>query len=137
VNFFSKQFITFLITGGIAAAVNFFTRILFSNWMSFSQSIILAYMFGMATAFLLAKYFVFKNSSRRSSTSAVIFIFVNVIAVLQTWSISIYLVEYLFPTINIVEFSEEIAHGIAIMVPVFTSYIGHKKWSFRDKNYEK
>ena len=136
-NFFSKQFITFLITGGIAAAVNFFTRILFSSWMSFSQSIILAYMFGMATAFLLAKYFVFKNSSRRSSTSAVIFIFVNVIAVLQTWSISIYLVEYLFPTINIVDFSEEIAHGIAIMVPVFTSYIGHKKWSFRDKSYEK
>jgi len=25
----------------------------------------------------------------------------------------------------------EVAHAIGIAVPVFTSYIGHKRWSFR------
>ncbi|MGZ8096491.1 MAG: hypothetical protein ACXWUD_09650 [Methylosarcina sp.] len=28
-------------------------------------------------------------------------------------------------------FTKEIAHAIGVAVPVFTSYIGHKRWSFR------
>ena len=44
----------FLLTGGIAAAVNFGSRIVYSNWLGFSTAVVLAYITGMITAFVLA-----------------------------------------------------------------------------------
>jgi putative flippase GtrA len=55
--FFSKQFLVFLATGGIAALINFLSRILYSNWLDFSLAVFLAYITGMITAFILAKKF--------------------------------------------------------------------------------
>ena len=52
--FLNKQFTLFVVTGGIAAAANFGSRILFNRWMDFSSAVILAYITGMVVAFLLA-----------------------------------------------------------------------------------
>jgi putative flippase GtrA len=131
--FANKQFLFFLITGGIAACVNFFSRILFNHWFSFSSSVILAYLCGMITAFVLAKVFVFKQSSHTLSRSIFYFCAVNLLAVAQTWAISVGLASLLFPTIGFHFYPYEIAHAIGIIVPVFTSYFGHKHWSFADK----
>ena len=60
--FKSRQFVMFLITGGLAAAVNFGSRILYNQWMGFSAAIVLAYITGMITAFVLARIFVFQDS---------------------------------------------------------------------------
>ena len=62
--FRSRQFLVFLLTGGIAAAVNFGSRILYNQWMGFSAAIVLAYITGMVTAFVLARLFVFRASVR-------------------------------------------------------------------------
>lgn len=129
--FASRQFGLFLLTGGIAAAVNFGSRIAYNQWLDYSTSIVIAYLTGMATAFALAKMFVFTESSQGLHRSALIFALVNVVAVAQTWAISMGLALYFLPYLGVQRFVPEIAHAVGIAVPVFTSYLGHKHWSFR------
>jgi len=64
-HFLSKEFIGFLVTGGIAAVVNFLSRIFYNQYCSFSSAVIFAYLTGMVTAFVLAKIFVFKQSAQQ------------------------------------------------------------------------
>lgn len=122
--FRSKQFITFLITGGIAAFANFGSRIVYNFWVDFSSAVVMAYMTGMMTAFVLAKIFVFKTSQLALHHSAFYFFLVNIVALAQTWLISVSLAYYVF--------SNEIAHAVGVIIPVFTSYLGHKHFSFRE-----
>ena len=130
-DFKSRQFLVFLLTGGLAAAVNFISRIILNNWLNFSISIILAYFIGMIMAFNLYKIYVFKESKQPLHESAGVFVVVNLLAVLQTWLVSMILENILLPKMSIIEFSKEISHGVGIIVPVFTSYIGHKNYSFK------
>lgn len=129
--FLSRQFLAFLCTGGIAATVNFGSRIIYNQWMAFSPSIGAAYITGMITAFVLAKIFVFKNSTLAIHKSAIFFILVNLIALAQTWLISMFLAYYALPYIGVESFRNEISHAIGVIVPVFSSYIGHRYWSFK------
>jgi len=129
--FRSREFLAFLITGGLAAAVNFGSRIVYNVWLDFSWAIILAYLTGMITAFALAKIFVFKQSQQTLQKSVFYFTLVNVVAVAQTWAISMGLAYYLLPMLGIHRFVTEIAHGVGVAAPVFTSYLGHKRFSFR------
>jgi putative flippase GtrA len=127
----SRQFAAFLVTGGIAALVNFGSRMLFGQWMSYSASIILAYLCGMTTAFLLARAFVFTDSRRSTAQSALWFAGVNVLAVFQTWAISLILARYVLPWAGVTSHTESLAHAVGIMVPVVSSYFGHKHFSFK------
>ncbi|MFZ5697838.1 MAG: GtrA family protein [Pseudomonadota bacterium] len=129
--FMSRQFVAFLVTGGIAAAVNFGSRILYDLWLDFSTAVIVAYITGMITAFLLAKIFVFKDSTQSVQRSAAFFALVNGVAILQTWAVSMGLAYYLLPAMGVNRFVPEIAHAVGVVVPVFTSYLGHRHWSFR------
>ena len=129
--FMSRQFLAFLITGGLAAAVNFGSRILYNQWVAFSSAVILAYLTGMITAFLLARAFVFTDGSQSVKRSATFFVLVNAVAVLQTWGISMLLAYYVLGWLGITRFVPEIAHAVSVAVPVFTSYLGHKRWSFK------
>jgi putative flippase GtrA len=109
--FGSRQFAAFLMTGGIAALVNFGSRVLYDRWTSFSIAVVLAYVTGMVTAFVLAKAFVFTAPAHGVGRSALIFAAVNAAAVAQTWVVSMLFAYH--------------------VVPVFTSYLGHKHWTFR------
>jgi putative flippase GtrA len=129
--FASRQFMLFLLTGGTAAVVNFLSRILYNHWLDYSGSIILAYLTGMVTAFVLARLFVFKESTQGLHRSALIFSLVNVVAIVQTWGISMGLAYYVLPDLGVIRFTREIAHAAGVLFPVFTSYLGHKYWSFR------
>jgi putative flippase GtrA len=84
----------------------------------------------MVTAFILARSFVFTQGSQSIQRSAMFFVMVNGVAVLQTWAISMALY-YLLPIAGVTQWVPEIAHAVGIAVPVFTSYLGHKKLSFR------
>jgi putative flippase GtrA len=128
--FVSRQFLLFILTGGTAAAVNFGSRIVFSQWMSFSSAIVLAYLMGMVTAYVLARAFVFKQTARTLGQSALMFTLVNVVAVLQTWGISLLLADHLLPRLGMTQYVRELAHAVGVVVPVFTSYLGHKRFSF-------
>lgn len=130
--FMSRQFLVFLLTGGTAAAVNFGSRILYNTWMSFSASIVLAYLTGMVTAFVLARMFVFQGSTQSVGRSAGFFVLVNIVAIAQTWVISLLLLNLVLPWLGVSRLAPELAHGVGVVVPVFTSYLGHKRWSFRE-----
>ena len=129
--FMTRQFLLFLLTGGTAAVVNFGSRIIYNFWLDFSISIVIAYITGMITAFVLARLFVFNTGSQTLHRSAMFFVLVNLVAVLQTWFISMGLAYYILPAMGVSSFVREIAHATGVLVPVFTSYIGHKRWSFR------
>jgi putative flippase GtrA len=129
--FGSRQFMLFLLTGGMAATVNFFSRILYNCWLDYSGAIIVAYLTGMVTAFVLARLFVFTNPSQSLHRSVLNFTLVNVVAVAQTWVISMGLASYILPGLGVTRFVPEFAHAAGVMFPVFTSYLGHKHWSFQ------
>jgi putative flippase GtrA len=130
-SFASNQFLVFLITGGIAALVNFGSRVIYNVFVDFSYAIILAYLTGMSTAFFLAKRYVFTQSSQKLNTSIMFFSLVNLVAVVQTWLISMCLAYYLLPSFGVVDYVLEISHAVGISIPVFTSYLGHKYFSFK------
>lgn len=133
IGFFAKrQFVVFIVTGGVAALVNFLSRILFNQWLSFSSSVILAYLCGMVTAYVLAKVFVFTESEQKLGQSILYFCLVNAVAVLQTWLLSMLFAYYLLPFLGVTRFVHEIAHIVGIIFPVFTSYYGHKRFSFKE-----
>lgn len=130
-SFLSREFIYFLITGGIAATINFLSRIYLNQFYSFSISVILAYLIGMVTAFILARIFVFKKSSQSLVRSIALFSLVNALALAQTWLVSMGFNFYVLPSLGIRNFVPEISNAIGILFPVFTSYLGHKYWSFK------
>ncbi|BFG74341.1 hypothetical protein PTKU46_23740 [Paraburkholderia terrae] len=129
--FVSKRFLLFLLTGGFAAAINWGSRIVYNIWMPYSAAIVVAYVTGMITAFVLARLFVFTKSTQSTKHSVFFFTLVNLVAVLQTWIVSVGLAYYVFPRFGVSWHAQDLAHAVGVIVPVFSSYIGHKKWSFK------
>jgi putative flippase GtrA len=125
-----RQFLLFLLAGGVAATVNFLSRIGLGYWMSYVASIVLAYCLGMATAFVLNRCFVFSNSTVQLRHQMVWFVLVNIAAVAQTILISLGLAEWLLPLLGVDYHNSTIAHAVGVAVPVLTSYFGHKYLSF-------
>ncbi|MEF2147693.1 GtrA family protein [Aquilutibacter rugosus] len=125
------QFIKFVLAGGTAAIANFGSRILLSNFMEYVPAIVLAYCVGMATAFILNRMFVFSNPTNSTGNQVFWFVAVNLFAVLQTLLISVGLAKYFFPMIGWTWQPELVAHAFGVVVPVFTSFIGHKLLTFR------
>ena len=129
--FKSKQFIAFLFAGGFAAVVNFGSRFFYNEYMSFGNAVIVAYITGMITAFVLSKLFVFEQSKHSTKKEFFYFTLVNVVAIIQTYVISVGLAQYIFPSINFTFYPHAIAHAAGVAFPVFTSFIGHKYFSFK------
>lgn len=127
----SVQFLKFVVAGGVAAVVNFGSRILLSRWMAYVPAIVVAYCIGMLTAFIINKLFVFQEGGGKLHHQASWFVAVNIAAVLQTVVISVAFAEYLFPYVGMAWHREAVAHAIGLAVPVFTSYVGHKYLTFR------
>jgi len=128
---FSRQFVLFVLAGGVAAGANFGSRILYSHWCGFTMAIVLAYITGMITAFVLSRAFVFRDSAQPLHHSAFYFVLVNLVAVLQTWAVTAVLAFYILPLLSVTAYRMELAHAVGVVVPVFSSYVGHKRFSFR------
>lgn len=124
------RFIRFLLTGGIAALVNLVSRYALNFFMSFSVAVIVAYLYGMMTAYVLGRLFVFERSGRTVADEFWRFTVVNIFAAAQVWIISVGLGEYIFPAIGFTWHHLDIVHLIGVSVPVFTSYLGHRHFSF-------
>ena len=126
----NKEFLLFLFSGGLAALVNIFSRSIFSFFLDFKSSIIYAYILGMITAYILSRKIVF-FSKKNVLKSFFYFAIVNFLAIIQTYYISIWTKEIILPYTGINQFMELIAHSTGVIVPVFTSYFGHKYISFK------
>ena len=128
-----RRFILFLGAGGAAAVVNIVSRIALNWVMRYEIAIVVAYLIGMTTAYLLNKQFVFAASGRKVSSEYLRFTLVNLAAVLQVWIVSVGLARFVFPAAGFAWHAETVAHVIGVAVPVFTSYLGHKHFSFAAK----
>ena len=126
-----RQFLLFVLTGAAAALVNVLSRIGFSLVLRFELAVLAAYAIGMVTAYILARRYVFTDSGQSVKRSFAAFALVNLVAVLQTWLVSIGLRHLLLPIIGAVALVDLVAHSFGVIVPVFTSYLGHKHVSFR------
>lgn len=126
-----NQFFRFLMAGGIAAGANFGSRFLFSVWCPYAVAIVLAYLVGMCVAFLLMRAYVFDARSGALGPQIAKFVAVNVLAVLQTLVISLFLARWLLPRMGVTSDVEAIAHLVGVLVPVVTSYVGHRMATFR------
>jgi len=131
-DFASAKFVRFLVAGGIAALANIGSRIGFSAFLPYVPSIVLAYLVGMLTAYVLNRIAVFGRGDRAIHEEFGWFAAVNVLAVAQTLVISVALAWYLLPWLGVRAHAETIAHVVGVVVPVFTSYLGHKYWTFRN-----
>ena len=130
----SYRFARFVVTGGIAAAVNLVSRWLLSLAMSYEVSVLVAYLIGMITAFLLSRRFVFQPSSAPIAIQLQRFTVVNIAALAQVWLVSIGLARLVFPGIGFDWHSETLAHLIGVGSPVVTSYFAHRTYSFGMSN---
>lgn len=127
----SRQFAIFLLAGGVAAAMNIGSRIMFS-WagISLGYAIVLAYLVGMTVAFALTRHYVFERSGRAPQHEYVRFALVNAGALAQVWLVTIGLSRVVFPRIGWTFMSDTVAHSIGVASPAITSYIAHKYYTF-------
>lgn len=126
-----RQPVLFVLAGGIAAAANYGSRFVFSLWFSYPVAIVFAYGVGMITAFLLMRRFVFNAHGRDLLPQVVKFVLVNLLAVVQTLVVSLLLSHWLLPLLGWTWQVEAVAHAVGVAVPVFTSYVLHKRATFR------
>jgi putative flippase GtrA len=129
-----RQFVLFLVTGGIAALVNILSRIALNLVMSYEIAVVVAYLVGMTVAFWLGRQFVFRPSGRAVADEYLRFGLVNLVALAQVWIISVGLARLVFPAMGFTYHADTVAHVIGVIAPVFTSYLGHKHFSFRSKH---
>lgn len=125
-----RQFLLFVLAGGFAALVNLGARIAFNVVMAFEWAVIAAYLCGMTVAFVLSKLWVFEASGRPAHEEYVRFGLVNLVAIVQVWLVSVGLERYGLPWVGFTWHADTIAHAVGVAVPVFTSYLGHKHFSF-------
>ena len=125
------RFVLFLVTGGIAAGVNIVTRMALERFFSYEAAVGLAYLAGMVTAFILARVFVFKPTGGGAQGQFLRFAMVNGVAFAQVWIVSVGLARLIFPALGFTWRADTVAHVIGVLSPVVTSYVLHKRFSFR------
>lgn len=127
----TPQFMRFLVAGGIAAGANFGSRFVFSIFFAYGVAVFFAYLVGMLVAFLLMRGHVFNASQGPLAPQVIKFVGVNLLAVLQTLAISLLLARWVLPSVGIEDQAEALGHLVGVLVPVVTSYFGHKFLTFR------
>ena len=116
---------------------NFGSRFLYSTFLEFGTAVVLAFVTGLTVGYFLNKRFVFTRSKNSVPKEMMWFLLINLFALAQTWGLSVYLAQYLSEnltayTANPRYWAEAVAHGAGILLPVFTSYVGHRYLTFRE-----
>jgi len=135
-DYFTREFMAFLACNTFAAGVNFGSRIVFSMVMQFEIAVFFAFCCGLLTAFTLNKFFVFHAKHGNTGKQLFGFVVVNILGLGQIYLFSLLFRNLIFPGIGFTFHHDEIAHLIGISIPAFTSFLGHKYFSFRKKAKE-
>jgi putative flippase GtrA len=130
---FTRQFLLFILAGGAAAAIHWSSRIWFNQYVDFRIALVLAYVIGIASAYVLNKRFVFTQSGRDVRSEVRWFVFFNVAAFPLVWWTSVLLAEQAMPRLGILRHPREIAHAVAISLPLVLNFYLHKFITFREK----
>jgi putative flippase GtrA len=110
---------------------NIGSRYALTSVMSFEVAVVVAYLIGMAIAYVLARIFVFEPTGRSIASEFWRFTVVNLLALVLVWGISVGLADLIFPAIHFTWHSMDIAHVLGVLAPAVTSFLGHRYFSFR------
>ena len=124
-----REYFRFLITGGLAAGINFGSRFVFSIFLPFQVAVALAYIVGMFVAFWLFRTMVFSNSSTSLRKSIFRFTVVNAFGLLQTWLVSVWFVTII--DLGSQAMNEAVAHFTGMSLAMLSSYLGHRFYTFK------
>jgi putative flippase GtrA len=130
---FGGEFVRFLLAGGAGALANLGSRWLFSLLVSYEIAVALAYLVGMATAFVIFRMYVFSASGKPLRNEVIWFVLVNLAALAQVWLVSVGLYRHGLPAIGWTWHPDLVAHCVGVLVPIAASYIGHKHLTFSRK----
>ena len=127
----TRRFVLFLVSGGIAAALNWGSRFLFSLWMPFEWAVVCAFGVGLASGFILMRTIAFEGRGKPALPQAGRYAVVNAAALAQTWIVSVVLARWALPAMGVHERAESIGHLVGVLFPVVTSYFAHRMYTFR------
>jgi putative flippase GtrA len=125
-----SQFLKFVIAAGLSVPVNLGARVLLSRVMPYEVAIVVSHLCGMLTAFVLIRSFVFEPSGRRAASELARFTLINVLSVVVTWVVAVGLLRVVFPRVGFATSPELVAHILGLGVASFTSFYGHRRYSF-------
>lgn len=128
-HFVSVQFLLFLFVGATAAALHWLARYVISIWLAFPLAVALAYFVGIAVGFELNRKYVFPSSSRPVQKQVRDFVIVNLMFFPIVWGASILIRQFLLG-IGGVLYVDGVAHGLAIAIPMFMSFLIYKFIAF-------
>ena len=130
----AAQLTKFVMAGGVAAAANIGSRIGFSILLPFPAAVVLAFVVGLLSAFVLFRLFVFPQTTGNQSTFGQLwrFTLINLVALPQTFLVSMFLL-HLMNRLGVGGSAETVAHSIGVIVPIVTSFLGHKYFSFASR----
>ena len=126
-----KRFIAYLLAADVAALLNWSSRFLFSLWFNYPVSIVLAFIVGLISGFSLMRWLVFDGARKSAATQVPFYLLVNLLALVQTLCVSLILAKWVIPGVGLSIRPEGPAHLIGVLVPVVTSYFGHKYFTFK------
>lgn len=130
----TSQFFRYLFTSGLAAGVNFGSRFVYGIWLSFTPSVVVAYLTGMLVNFVLSKRFVF--DARESKATRVEFLKFGTVAsigllftLVASWGALAAMTTYA-PHLAM-ELQQGIAHAAGIAVGFVANFAGHRFFTFK------
>jgi len=130
--FFTRQFAQFLLVGGLAASLNWLSRLLFSYWLPFAWAVTFAYAIGMSVAFLLNSRLVFPLSDKPRSAQARDFVLINLAFFPMVWLASIFINRWLI-AFGMTRYTRELAHVVALSLPMLATFLLYKFLAFKER----
>jgi putative flippase GtrA len=127
----TERFLRFLFAGGSSAVLNLSSRWLLGHVVSYELSVALAYIVGVVSAFALMRLLVFEPTGGAAHAQFTRFAMVNVVGFGVVWLVSVGLARGVFPSVGFRWHADTVAHAVGIGCLAFTSYWGHRFFSFR------
>lgn len=127
----SREFVSFLLVGGFAAAAQWLSRFGFNLIMPYAGAVGAAYLVGLVIAFELNRRYVFPQGRDRGSERFARFILVNAASFVMVWTVSMVLGQLFLPRVMPETWALATGHAVGILSPVLLSYILHKHFTFR------
>jgi putative flippase GtrA len=125
------HFIAFVATGSVAAATNLIARYLLNFMMPFELAVVLAYLAGMAVAFVLFQKMIFGAPSTPLRRRLIRFVQVNLVGMALAWAVSTAMARIILPAAGWTFHPFEVAHLVGVAAPTFSSYFLHRNYTFR------
>ncbi len=125
------HFAAFVATGSLAAATNLIARWLFNFVMPFELAVVLAYLAGMAVAFVLFQRVIFGNPDTPLRRRIIRFTQVNLLGMAIAWLVSTLMARLVLPAAGWSFHPFEVAHLVGVAAPTVSSYFLHKGYTYR------